>query len=40
MIVSFSDSARIEQMFTDNHTELARQLEEPGNRPGSFVYCA
>ncbi len=30
MIVRFSDSARIEQSFTDNHRELLRQLDEIG----------
>ena len=34
MIVSFSDSARVEQLFTDNHRELHRRLEgiRPTNR--------
>jgi len=34
MIVSFSDSARVEQLFTDNHRELHRRLEgiQPTNR--------
>ncbi len=34
MIVSFSDSARIEQLFTDNRRELERQLAtiRPTNR--------
>lgn len=38
MIVSFSDSARIEQTFTDNRRELLRQLDaiRPTNRPTSL----
>jgi hypothetical protein len=38
MIVSFSDSARVEQVFTDNRRELARQLAaiRPTNRPTSL----
>jgi hypothetical protein len=34
MIVSFSDTAKVEQLFTDNRRELARSLEgvEPTNR--------
>jgi hypothetical protein len=38
MIVSFSDSARVEQLFTDNRRELRRRLEaiEPTNRSTSL----
>lgn len=35
MIVSFSDSARVEQMFTDNRSELRRRLDaiKPTDKP-------
>jgi len=38
MIVSFSDSARVEQPFTDNRRELRRRLDEitPSNRSTSL----
>lgn len=38
MIVSFSDRARVEQLFTDNRRELRRQLQaiEPTNRATSL----
>ncbi|REK17526.1 MAG: VWA domain-containing protein [Planctomycetota bacterium] len=38
MIVSFSDSARVEQAFTDNRRQLQTQLEaiQPTNRPTSL----
>ncbi|MEX0977771.1 MAG: VWA domain-containing protein, partial [Pirellulales bacterium] len=39
MIVSFSDSARVEQVFTDNRRDLAERLAaiRPTNRPTSLV---
>jgi len=38
MIVSFSDSARVEQMFTDNRGELRRRLDaiQPSDKPTSI----
>ena len=38
MIVSFSDAARVEQMFTDNRGELRRRLEliQPSDKPTSI----
>src|SRR5262249_48895595 len=38
MIVSFADSARVEQMFTDNRAELRRRLEliQPTDRATSI----
>ena len=38
MIVSFADSARVEQVFTDNRPALSRQLAaiQPTNRPTSL----
>ena len=33
MIVSFSDTARVEQVFTDNRRELLRQLDGDPARP-------
>ena len=38
MIVSFSDSARVEQMFTDNRGELRRRLDlvQPTDKPTSI----
>src|SRR5664279_4234564 len=38
MIVTFSDSARVEQIFTDNRTELRRRLDaiQPTDKPTSI----